>query len=429
MSTGRKEHYQHESAAVQKALKAGAGENDDEEVDQVEQMASKHHPHLVRLLGYCVHMDARTEQHEQIVVYEFMGGGDLQACMPAYSPDRRSQGWGVRGATRPPLSLQQRVQVLVGVARGLQYLHSFGIVHRDIKPANILLDAHMTAKVADFGLVRMGDESTGDTTRILGTPGYVDPAYSKSRKAAPTNDVYSYGIVMLELFTSQRAILQEGDHNVNIRQWAEPLLAAGDVETLKDPCLDAPPEIILQLTQLALQCTSMPVSSRPHMDQIVVRLSDLYTKLFGYGEGANGESVDSILERIQHPDYSLDEAIAMAGAAGNQGAGVEAARAEARDAVGEMREEMGALKAELAQLKGSAETTGGRGRHVKASGEKSRAEREESSAGKRRKREEPAGKEGNMTGAAAGTEPKELCDRVVALETNGPGAKTWEVSA
>ncbi|CAI5977820.1 unnamed protein product [Closterium sp. NIES-65] len=252
--------------------------------------------------------------------------------------------------------------------------------------------------------------------------------------------ISSYGIVMLELFTSQRAILQEGDHNVNIRQWAEPLLAAGDVETLKDPCLDAPPEIILQLTQLALQCTSMPVSSRPHMDQIVVRLSDLYTKLFGYGEGANGESVDSILERIQHPDYSLDEAIAMAGAAGNQGIGG---------------------------------TTGGRGRHVKASGEKSRAEREESSAGKRRKREEPAGKEGNMTGAAAGTEPKvggsaaegqgdsaeiekmagsdseskeewgangeedfdvgaelqELCDRVVALETNGPGAKTWEVSA
>ncbi|CAI7815492.1 unnamed protein product [Closterium sp. NIES-54] len=223
------------------------------------------------------------------------------------------------GSTRAPLSLQQRVQVLLGVARGLQYLHSFGIVHRDIKPANILLDAHMTAKVADFGLVRMGDEGTGDTTRILGTPGYVDPAYSKSRKAARTNDVYSYGIVMLELFTSRRAILQEGDHNINIRQWAEPLLAALDVETLKDPCLDAPPEVILQLTQLALQCTSMPVSSRPHMDQIVVRLSDLYMRLFGSGEAAHVESVDSIIQRVEHPRYSFDEAIAMAGAAGIQG--------------------------------------------------------------------------------------------------------------
>ncbi|CAI5961928.1 unnamed protein product [Closterium sp. NIES-65] len=314
---------------------------------QVEQMASKHHPHLVRLLGYCVHMDTRTEQHEQIVVYEFMPAGDLQSCMPTHLADAPEKGGEcgrvgsagrvrrpipivpppspppithtLPGATRAPLSLQQRLQVLVGVARGLQYLHSFGIVHRDIKPANILLDAHMTAKVADFGLVRMGDESTGDTTRILGTPGYVDPAYSKSRKAAPSNDVYSYGIVMLELFTSQRAILQEGDHNINIRQWAEPLLTALDAETLKDPCLDAPPEVILQLTQLALQCTSMPVSSRPHMDQIVVRLSDLYTRLFGSGAGGNGESVDSILQRVEHPLHSFDEAIAMADAAGTQG--------------------------------------------------------------------------------------------------------------
>ncbi|CAI5489071.1 unnamed protein product [Closterium sp. Naga37s-1] len=210
-------------------------------VGLVEQMASKHHPHLVRLLGYCVHMDARTEQHEQIVVYEFMPSGDLQSCMPAYPVDAPEKGGEcgrvgsagrvgrVRGmghwkemaccAVRHGRHTGARVQVLLGVARGLQYLHSFGIVHRDIKPANILLDAHMTANVADFGLVRMGNESTGDTTRILGTPGYVDPAYSKSRKAAPSNDVYSYGIVMLELFTSQRAILREGDHNINIRQW------------------------------------------------------------------------------------------------------------------------------------------------------------------------------------------------------------------
>ncbi|GJP83285.1 hypothetical protein CLOP_g13457 [Closterium sp. NIES-67] len=279
---------------------------------EVEQMASKHHPHLVRLLGYCVHMDARTEQHEQIVVYEFMPRGDLLRHMAAHR--------GTPTGTSPPsLSLQQRVQVLVGVARGLQYLHSFGIVHRDVKPANILLDASMTPKIADFGLVRMGDEGTGDTTRILGTPGYVDPAYSKSRKAAPANDVYSFGIVMLELLTARKAILHEGDQNLNIRQWAEPLAASGDVEALRDPRLDAPPDTVLLLAQLALRCTGTPVSSRPHMDQIVATLSDLHTELFGADESGNTESVDSILQRVEHPEYSFDEAIAMAGAAGSHG--------------------------------------------------------------------------------------------------------------
>ncbi|CAI7920700.1 unnamed protein product, partial [Closterium sp. NIES-53] len=179
----------------------------------VQQMASKHHPNLVRLLGYCVHMDAKTEEHEQIVVYEFMDGGDLLRYLHA---DKDS--------CTPPLSLKQRLSVLVDMAQGLHYLHSFGIVHRDIKPANILLDRHMTAKIADFGIARMGDESsTGDTTRIMGTPGYMDPAYSKSRKATAAADVYSYGVVMLELLTARRALQKIGDQNVHIRQWVSPL--------------------------------------------------------------------------------------------------------------------------------------------------------------------------------------------------------------
>ncbi|CAI6006342.1 unnamed protein product [Closterium sp. NIES-64] len=310
-------------------------------------MASKHHPNLVRLLGYCVHMDARTEEHEQIVVYEFMDGGDLLRYLH-----------GDKDSGVPPLTLKQRLSVLVGMAQGLHYLHSFGIVHRDIKPANILLDCHMTAKIADFGIARMGDESsTGDTTRIMGTPGYMDPAYSKSRKATAAADVYSYGVVMLELLTARRALQKIGDQNVHIRQWlvrlcylhlrascplpsmlcppphipsplphtlplllvwltstglqVEPLVACGDAEGFRDPALDAPSDALLQLGQLALRCTTMPTSHRPHMDQVVSELLGIQESVFG-GDRTEPNAVDLIIQSVEHPTRSFDEAIAFA---------------------------------------------------------------------------------------------------------------------
>ncbi|CAI7905159.1 unnamed protein product [Closterium sp. NIES-53] len=155
---------------------------------QVEEMATKSHPHLVRLLGYCVDMDMTTEHHEQIVIYEFCANGDLEKYLHG-------------GAREGELTLQQRMDVLVGVARGLEYLHQFDIVHRDVKPANVLLDARMQPKVSDFGLVRMTEGTTVNPTRVVGTPGYVDPAYSRTNKATPMADVHSYGVLLLEVIT------------------------------------------------------------------------------------------------------------------------------------------------------------------------------------------------------------------------------------
>ncbi|GJP56848.1 hypothetical protein CLOM_g15898 [Closterium sp. NIES-68] len=118
---------------------------------EVKEMASKHHPHLVRLLGYCLDFNPATRKMEQILVYELMHNNDLETWV----------GPGVAN----PLSLRQRLDVLIGVAKGLQYLHEFGIVHRDMKPANILLDAKMQAKIADFGLVKLsGGTSMGTTS-------------------------------------------------------------------------------------------------------------------------------------------------------------------------------------------------------------------------------------------------------------------------
>ncbi|CAI7903580.1 unnamed protein product, partial [Closterium sp. NIES-53] len=176
---------------------------------EVREMASKHHPNLVRLLGYCIAFDPATRTMEQVLVYEFMPNHDLDA-------------WIAPGAATP-LSLRQRVDILTGVAKGLQYLHDFGIVHRDIKPANILLSATMQAKIADFGLVKLsGGTAAGTTvaaTRVMGTPGFVDPAYCKSHKATPMADVYSFGVVMLVVITGRKAVQEAEDGHVNLKQW------------------------------------------------------------------------------------------------------------------------------------------------------------------------------------------------------------------
>ncbi|CAI7895495.1 unnamed protein product, partial [Closterium sp. NIES-54] len=172
---------------------------------EINEMASKHHPNLVRLLGFCLDMDVVNERTEQILIYEYMLNGDLETWVGPDAPRF--------------LTLSQRFAILIGAAHGLEYLHSFGIVHRDIKLANILLDRHMHAKVADFGLVRMGEGTSVGTTRILGTPGYVDPAYSRTRRATTATDVYSYGIVILEVMTGQRAMMGAGERQINIKDW------------------------------------------------------------------------------------------------------------------------------------------------------------------------------------------------------------------
>ncbi|GJP34361.1 hypothetical protein CLOM_g18812 [Closterium sp. NIES-68] len=145
-----------------------------------------------------------------------------------------------------PLSVCVRLDILIGMARGLEYLHSFGIVHRDIKPANSLLDKNMQAKIADFGLVRHGEGTLVIATRVMGTPGYVDPAYYKSQKATPKADVHSFGVVTLTLIMARKAIT-----------------------AFKDPQLEALDDLVLRMAKLALSWTAMPTASRPSISRIL----------------------------------------------------------------------------------------------------------------------------------------------------------------
>ncbi|GJP34356.1 hypothetical protein CLOM_g18807 [Closterium sp. NIES-68] len=245
----------------------------------VNEMATKSHPNLVRLMGYCFDISPDTERMEQIVIYEFVDNGDL---------DR----W-IGPRSNYPLSVRVRLDILIGMARGLEYLHSFGIVHRDIKPANILLDKNMQAKIADFGLVRHGEGTSVIATRVMGTPGYVDPAYYKSQKATPKADVHSFGVVMLTLITARKAIYNVDSDQFNLKQWVAPLLAAGDAAAFKDPQLEAPDDLVLRMAKLALSCTAMPTASRPSISRVLGELLVMKEEFLGQEE-------DRMAARIDH---------------------------------------------------------------------------------------------------------------------------------
>ncbi|CAI5933367.1 unnamed protein product, partial [Closterium sp. NIES-64] len=247
---------------------------------EVKEMASKHHPNLVRLLGFCVHYDSSTGQIEQVLVYEFMANRELESWIEPGAPSH--------------LSLLQRLDVLIGVAKGLQYLHDFGIVHRDIKPANILLDAKMHAKIADFGLVKLtGGTAMGTSvaaTRVMGTPGYVDPAYYKSHKATSAADVYSFGVVMLVVISARKAVHMSETSQISLKQWITPFVESDAVTVFKDPYLDAPDDLVLRWARLALSCTTMPAASRPSMNQVLGELVKLNQEASGAHESHVGEA-------------------------------------------------------------------------------------------------------------------------------------------
>ncbi|GJP68620.1 hypothetical protein CLOP_g25298 [Closterium sp. NIES-67] len=171
---------------------------------EVRAMASLRHENVVRLLGFCLHQNVESGQQEQILVYEFVGNGDLKYHIHD---------------SKAPLSLQQRLQLAVGAAEGVAYLHSFAtpIVHRDLKPGNILVGEHNQAKIADFGLLKLLShaEDGDDRTRVAGTPGYLDPDYNRTQIVSEKSDVYSFGVVLLELLTRQKAAVEGTDSHIS----------------------------------------------------------------------------------------------------------------------------------------------------------------------------------------------------------------------
>ncbi|XP_010543142.2 PREDICTED: probable LRR receptor-like serine/threonine-protein kinase At5g37450 [Tarenaya hassleriana] len=249
-----------------KRAQQGSLQGQKEFYTEIELLSRLHHRNLVSLLGYC------DEEGEQMLVYEFMPNGSLQDALSA--------------RFRQPLSFGMRLHIAMCSARGILYLHTEAdppIIHRDIKPSNILLDAKFNPKVSDFGISKLVPAPDGAgvrrdhvTTVVKGTPGYVDPEYFLSHKLTEKSDVYSLGIVFLEILTGMRPI----SHGRNIVREVREACESGMMMSIIDRSMGRYTwECGKRFMELALKCCQDKPEARPTMLEIVRELENLYVML------------------------------------------------------------------------------------------------------------------------------------------------------
>ncbi|KAJ6759462.1 SERINE-THREONINE/TYROSINE-PROTEIN KINASE CATALYTIC DOMAIN-CONTAINING PROTEIN-RELATED [Salix koriyanagi] len=255
-----------------KQLKAGSGQGEREFQAEVEIISRVHHKHLVSLVGYCI-----TGSH-RLLVYEFVPNNTLE--------------FHLHGKGRPTMDWPARLKIALGSAKGLAYLHEDchpKIIHRDIKASNILLDFKFEAKVADFGLAKMSsDVNTHISTRVMGTFGYLAPEYASSGKLTDKSDVFSFGVMLLELITGRRPVDSTQSYmEDSLVDWARPLLTRaledGNFDTLIDQKLqnNYDQNEMARMVACAAACVRHSARRRPRTSQVVralegdVSLSDL----------------------------------------------------------------------------------------------------------------------------------------------------------
>ncbi|XP_020697636.2 proline-rich receptor-like protein kinase PERK1 [Dendrobium catenatum] len=244
-----------------KQLKSGSGQGEREFQAEVEIISRVHHRYLVSLVGYCI------AEGKRLLVYEYVPNNTLE--------------FHLHGRGRPPLDWPIRLKVALGSAKGLAYLHEDchpKIIHRDIKSSNILLDFKFEPKVADFGLAKSAPETnTHVSTRVMGTFGYLAPEYASSGKLTDKSDVFSFGVMLLELITGRRAFdSNQSFMDDSLVDWARPLLSRalddGNFDSLVDPRLAGRDYNYSEMRRM-IACAAASVrhsaKRRPRMSQIV----------------------------------------------------------------------------------------------------------------------------------------------------------------
>ncbi|XP_019095300.1 PREDICTED: probable LRR receptor-like serine/threonine-protein kinase At1g06840 isoform X1 [Camelina sativa] len=275
-----------------KRAQEGSLQGEREFLTEIELLSRLHHRNLVSLLGFC------DEEGEQMLVYEYMENGTLRDNISV--------------KLKEPLDFAMRLRIALGSAKGISYLHTEAdppIFHRDIKASNILLDSRFTAKVADFGLSRLapvpdleGISPHHVSTVVKGTPGYLDPEYFLTHQLTDKSDVYSLGVVFLELLTGMQPITHGKNivREINIAYESGSILSAVDkrMSSVPDECLE-------KFATLALRCCREETDARPSMAEVVRELEIIWELM---PESQVAKAAD-LSETTTHPSSSLNSSI------------------------------------------------------------------------------------------------------------------------